>query len=414
MTDFLDDLERDLVAAARRLADADGRAATPRRWRVRSTARSALVAAVILVPCAGSAAAGTLLALRGSVIPAPEAVPPEQTPTAGTARVSPLRAADPARGVPPWTIRVARSETGLLCSTVGQVADGRFGLVGMDGRFRVLAPDVSDSCGLERHDAASLIGARVFAARHRADVRTVVSGVAGSALRAVEVDARGRVRRLAVGPGGTFVVALRGYPEDIAIRATLHFAGGRHEVHDFGRSPWVVPDPIGGPAWRTMGSMFGNDGRTCVQFSYARAQPGAPVSPSACGTLGDPLERRGAFFAVRRIAPGTGGTGRPVEPMGEGRWGRHAARTAVWGAAGDDVAAISVAAPHAAPRRLTITPGARTFLAVLPGTVDPRAVTVRVRLHDGRVRVAHGSTSLAGHPPPLQIGPHGHFVRITP
>jgi hypothetical protein len=117
MTDFIDGLERDLVEAARRRAEAPA----PAPFRVRAPRRSLLLAAALLVLMAGSAAGATLLALRGAVIPAPQAVQPEQTPAAGTARVSALRAQDPQPGLLPWTVRVARGETGLLCSTVGQV-----------------------------------------------------------------------------------------------------------------------------------------------------------------------------------------------------------------------------------------------------------------------------------------------------
>ncbi|HEU4977028.1 MAG TPA: hypothetical protein VFT50_18205 [Baekduia sp.] len=404
MTDFIDGLERDLVAAARRLAAAETAGEGQRRPRRRSPLRSLPIAATLLVLSAGSAAAGTLLALRGAVIPAPVAVPPEQTPAPGTARISELRAADPDPGAPPWTLRVARSRTGLLCSTVGQVRDGRFGLVGLDGRFRVLADGVSDSCGIERRDAASLIGARVFDARRRATVRTVVSGVAGPGLRSVTVTAGGRRRRPPVGKGGTFVLPLRGYPEDLAIRVILRFGDGRREVHALGRSPSVVPDPAGGGAWRTQSFRVSGDRRTCVSFLPARPGPSPPVSPAACGDLGDGLRRHGVFFAVRRIAPGTGGT--PVQPQGDGHWGGHPARTAVWGAAGDDVAAVSVQRRGRPAQRLRLVPGAQSFLAVYPPSVDPRSLTVRVRRRDGRPLIVHGSHGLVRHPlPPTHAPP---------
>ena len=47
-----------------------------------------------------------------------------------------------------------------------------------------MAEGVSDSCGVVHDGGVSLIGARVFDAAARADVRTVVSGVAGPSLRA--------------------------------------------------------------------------------------------------------------------------------------------------------------------------------------------------------------------------------------
>jgi hypothetical protein len=400
MTDFIEGLEGDLVEAARRLAGR--RAAEHQRGpRGRSSLRTALMAAAIVVLTAGTAAAGTLLALRGSVILAPEAVPPEQTPASGTSRVSELRAADPASGEPPWTLRVARSETGLLCSTVGQVQGGRFGLVGMDGRFRTIAEGVSDSCGSERHDAASLIGARVFDARRRPGVRTVVSGVAGSTLHSVELDAGGQSRRVPIGDGGTFLAPLRGYPEDLAIRVTLRFASGRREIHDFGRSPSVVPDPAGGPAWRTQGFAMSGDRRTCVTFAPARQRPEAPVSPAACGDLGEGMHRHGFFFAVRRITPGTGGL--PIDWPGEGHWGHTPARTALWGAMGEDVRSVTVQRPGHPPQAIVI-PVSRTVLAVFGPDVDPATLTVRVRLRNGRTVLAHRSTGIVAHPLPRRSG----------
>jgi hypothetical protein len=393
VTDFIDGLERDLVEAARRRAA--GRD-TVRVLRRRPPLRTLLLAAALLAVTAGTAAAGTLLALRGSAIPAPQAVPPEQTPVPGTSRVSAIRAADPAPGVPPWTIRIARSETGLVCSTVGQVSGGRFGLVGLDGRFRAIADGVSDSCGAERKGAASLIGARVFDAARRSDIRTVVSGVGGSALRRVEVQTVGGRRRVPV-VGGAFAVVLRGYPEDDAIRATLTFASGRREVHDFGRSPSAVPDPLGGPAWRATAFMVSGDGRSCTSFNWARQAPGGPQSPSACGDLGTGRHRLGWYVAARRIEPGTGGP--PFEPIGDGMWGDHPARTAVWGGVGEDVASLSVQVAAQPPRAVTL-PVNRVFLAVFSPRVDPGSITVRLKLKNGRTVVARGSTGLVDHPLP--------------
>jgi hypothetical protein len=397
VTDFIDGLERDLVDAAHRRAAA--RAAghdTVRVLRRRPPLRTLLLAAALLAVTAGTAAAGTLLALRGSAIPAPQAVPPEQTPVPGTSRVSAIRAADPASGIPPWTIRIARSETGLVCSTVGQVSGGRFGLVGLDGRFRAIADGVSDSCGAERKGAASLIGARVFDAARRADVRTVVSGVGGSALRRVEVQTVSGRRRVPV-VGGAFAVVLRGYPEDDAIRATLTFASGRREVHDFGRSPFAVPDPLGGPAWRATSFMVSGDGRSCTSFGWARQVPHGPLSPSACGDLGTGRHRQGWYVAVRRIEPGTGGP--PVAPIGQGMWGDHPARTAVWGGVGEDVAALSVQVAAQPPRAVTL-PANRVFLVLFPPRVDPGSITVRLKLRSGRTVVARGSAGLVDHPLP--------------
>jgi hypothetical protein len=396
MTDFIDGLERDLVDAARRLRD-DERAGARRGFPL----RGALLAAALFVIAAGSAAGATLLVLRGSAIPAPRDVPPEQTPEPGSARVSDLRARDPKPGNPPWTIRVARSRTGLVCSTVGQVVDGEFGLVGLDGRFRRFDEGVSDSCGAERRSSASLVGARVFDASKVSDVRTVVSGVGPQSLRRVRLSlANGRAMNVPVGAGGTFVAALRGYPEDLGVTATLVSANGRREVHAFGVGPFVVPDLAGGRAWRVMAGTTGDDRRTCVWFAPARQVLHGARSPSACGDLGGGRHQHGWFFAVRRITPGTGGP--QFDPLdNKGDWGSHPPRTAVWGAVGADVRSVAVRAGDGVVQRPSLRP-ARFFLVVFGPRVDPRDVTVTLRLRDGRTVVRHRSDRLVDHPIPTR------------
>jgi hypothetical protein len=302
--------------------------------------------------------------------------------------VAAIRAPDPQPGLLPWTIRVAQSETGLLCSTVGQVdpSDDTFGLVGLDGRFRPIAEGVSDSCGTVRDGGVSLIGARVFDAARRADVRTVVSGVG---------DRRAIARvQVSTVPGGThdvpvvdgmFAIALRGYPEDRALRATVLYKNGKREVHDFGRSAFVAVDPLGGPAWRLTAFVVGGRGNTCVSFGYARPTRDSPRSPSACGDLGDPVHRRGFFVAARALRPGL--KDRIGTPWA-GDWQRGPARTAVWGAVGDDVRAVAVGG-----RPVTIAPS-RTFLAVLPPRVDPASVVTSITYKNGRVETVKGSAHL--------------------
>lgn len=394
---IIDELGDSLAAAAAR-----EQAARP-SWRVflggSRSARSLALAFALLVAAAATAGAATLYVLRGSVIPAPASrdVAPEQTPAPGTSRVSELRVADPHAGEPPWTVRLARSRTGYLCSTVGQMRDRHFGLVGMDRRFRLLAPGIVDGCGQPRQHATSLIGARVLDAPRPADVRTVVNGVGGADLRAVTVAAGGTRQRAALGDGGVFLAVVRGYPEDLGIQVTLTFAGGRVERHAFGAGSFVVPDPLGGRAWTTTAFGFGTgpgrrpDLRTCVNFRPAREVRNPPISPSACGVLGNPRRRHGYFFAARRIVPGTGGV--PIQLDGDGHWGRHPARTAVWGLAAEDVTSVTVAAPGTTPRKLRLAPN-RAFLALYDARVDPRSIRVSVKFRDGRVEGRSGDTNL--------------------
>jgi hypothetical protein len=400
--DFVDGLEQDLLGAARRRRDAQ-RAARVARPRERFGLRRTGFAALLFVLVGAATAGATFAVLRGSVIPGPAAhdVPVGQLPAPGTARLTELRAADPVAGRPPWTLRLARSSTGLLCSTAGQLVDGRFGLVGLDDRFRAYAPTVVDSCGAQvRGPHASLIGARVFDADDERDVRTVVNGVGGPLLRAVMVVADGRRVAVPVGAGGAFVDALSGYPEDSALQVELRFADGDVERHAFGVDPAVVPDPEGGSAWRVSVSSlaYSADRDRCVDFAPARTEavvPGfvarAPISPAACGRTRRGMPRSGAYFAVRRIEPGTGD--RRGWLHGGGYWGDGPARTAVWGGFANDVRRIDVIGPEG--RRRTPALGPRhIFLALFPGDVDPRDLRVRVTLRDGRVSEHRGDTGL--------------------
>ena len=121
----LDAFGESLVAAARR-EDKEGQslfgfaelpgldrfgrelvASTRRRDRRRARARRFGIALGIALPIAATSGAATAVVLREAVIPAPARahLADEQTPLAGTAVVSTVRAADPGAGLP-WTVRV--------------------------------------------------------------------------------------------------------------------------------------------------------------------------------------------------------------------------------------------------------------------------------------------------------------------
>jgi hypothetical protein len=373
-------------------------------WPAWRGARPIVLAVLLALLIATAAAATTLLVLRGSPIPAPDPrdVAPEQTPAPGTARLVDLRAEDPGGG-PAWGIRLSRSRTGLVCSTVGQIVDAEFGLIGLDGRFRSIPERIVDSCGEPRRNAASLVGARVFDARRRADVRTVVSGVAGDELRRVTVEeGGGPSRELAIGDDGTFLGVLRGLPEDLQIVVTLSFADGHTESHPFGRARGVVPDPGGGRAWKVQAVEITGDARICVHFEPARALGIPTISPAACGVQRGEMRPLGYFFAIRRITPGTGGV--PVDLTGEGNWRNHPPRTAVWGRAGDDVVRLTVVGPGGERRDAPLDYGG-SFAVIFGGDVDPRELTVEVELEGGRVATHRGSANLVDRPVPVRRGP---------
>lgn len=337
-----------------------------------------------------------MLALRGAVIPVPRATPPEQTPLAGSGRLVGFSVADPRRGDPRWTMRLATSQTGLLCSTVGQLVDTQFGIVGLDGRFRRLSRGAADACSIVREDATSLVGARVFDASRPADVRTVVSGVGGDTLRTASIQAAGRTRPMRVHDGGTFMAVLAGLPEDLAIEVRLVFEDGRVERHPFGVATLVLPDPDGGRAWRIESGVVSGDPRQCTSLRSARPTRNGPLSPSACGRLGDPRNPKGVFFAVRRLTPGTGG--QPGGPFGEGAWRDTPARLLVWGAAGKDVESIGVQGPRGESHTGKFVRPNGTFAYMFGPDVRPGQVVVTVRFRDGRTLVRRTSTGILPSP----------------
>ncbi len=392
----------------------------PRRGGARSTAgpatsgrqsrrrwRAVFVTAMLPLLLATTAAAGTVAVLRGTIIAAPDSrdAGPAQTPAANSSLLAAADAADP-DGRTHWALRVARSRTGLVCGTIAQRAGRRFALTGLDGRLRLVPERLVDSCTAPRTGQATLVGARVFDARRPSAVRTVVYGLAPGA-RGARVQVRGRNRAVAVARDGSFLLALRGLPEDLALSVTVALADGREEAHPFGVSRFVVADPDGGRAWRVEAGGLGvargapSNPIVCATFRPAREAPRPTISPAACGSFEDPRRRRGFFFAVRRIVPGTGRV--PVDIFGEGNWGDHPARTAVWGQVGDDIEAVTVTGPGGLISEATIAPS-RSFLAIFGPDVDPRALSVRIRFTDGRVETRRGSQNLADGPVP-KAGP---------
>jgi hypothetical protein len=309
----------------------------------------------------------------------PAQVPDEQTPLAGTARVSAVRAPDPT-GSYPWAIRIARSKTGFTCTTVGQVHDRVFGLVGLDGVFRRLPGELSDACG----QGGALVGARIVDGK---PVRTIVYGAAGDRLRrATLLTAKGE-RDLKLGAHGTFVAALAGYPEDHAAGVRLTFPGHTEE-HDFGVATDTVVDPEGGQAWQVGAFKMGTRYR-CAHVHLARGNDtAAPITPTAC--LGLRLTNRAWVADARTFKPGERG----VPGFDRWSWSRSPARTVVWGVGRISKTVESVTLLGAgSPRRLTVSKQG-AFAMVLPAGVDPAKLRLRVRLATGETQTERPGTGL--------------------
>jgi hypothetical protein len=355
------------------------------------------LAAVILVLLAASAGAATYYVLRASPIAPlkPGDVEPQQRVAPGTSRVLGLRAADPERDEPPWALRIARSQTGLTCGTVGQIVDGEFGIVGLDRRFRALPEANADACSVPGTDGLTLLGLRVFDADEPADVRTVLDGLADPPLRRVQVSlAGGSPRTVAHDSSGAFLLALRGYPEDLQPVVTVTFKNGRTKRVALATSDNVVPDPLGGGAWRTEVGGFGCPARAgraprtcnppeCVTFSSARQGPDSASSPGLCGKSDNRRGRpsRALFYGARRLS----GDRRLMRSPFSGRWNGHAPRTALWGLVPPElVASIEVTGPGGL-RRVARPALNRAFLVVLDPKVDPKSLRVAIHYRDGRV-----------------------------
>ena len=285
-----------------------GRGRASARFARRLPARALGLAAVLVLSAAAASAAATLLALRGAVIPAPRATPPEQSPAAGSGRLAGFSVADTRRGEPRWTMRLATSRTGLLCSTVGQLVGGEFGIVGLDRRFRRLSPDAADACSIVAN------GRRV--ARRGADLRRRASGRrAHDRLgRRRRAPARGdassppdAARPSRVHAGGTFLAVLAGSaggprdPGPAALRRRPRRAPPvrrrRARAARSRRRPGVA---------RQSGVVSGD------RASASRCDPLASAAtarqPRRLRTARrQPSSPRGAFFAVRRMTPGSGG-----------------------------------------------------------------------------------------------------------
>ncbi len=112
-------------------------ARTSSRRRGSVHVRVALLALALVLATAAITLAATGVILTGSpvgTVRAPIATAGEGIPVAGGARLLPLRAPDPAGGLP-WGMRIIHTTRGLICVQIGRVDDGQLGELGVDGAF---------------------------------------------------------------------------------------------------------------------------------------------------------------------------------------------------------------------------------------------------------------------------------------
>jgi hypothetical protein len=162
MPDFIDRLGAELTraATAEPRPSRPGRVSWRPRWLTSMRRRTLLLVPALAVLGTGAALAAGIL-LTGT--PAGPKVPP--LPTAGygaaipgTAKLLPLRVADPAGGLP-WGLRTVRTTRDDVCLQVGRLAEGTIGALGEDGsfgndhRFHPFSDDYQDQLGCVTLDA---------------------------------------------------------------------------------------------------------------------------------------------------------------------------------------------------------------------------------------------------------------------
>jgi hypothetical protein len=384
------------------LPTADG----SRGARRRATAGrlSMVVVCLALLVLAAAATAAVLLIQQGAPLPGPHAQDLRSSgiPLPGSAHLAGLDAPDPDSSNPPWDLRLSRTGGGEICTAVGQVFDGRFGIVGLDHVFRALPLGSVDSCGTDGGDGPLLVGAKSFVGYSASEARTVLSGVAGSGVRSVTAyAAASSPRRLKLGPQGSFITVYAGGAEEVQPRVAIVMRDGRTHVVALEQSATLeVPDPEGGAGWAASSeadleaNAFPDE--DCVQLSRQPSQDTPqffllPSTPQLCGRLAaNPL-----FVQMRRFVPGEDASPNP--------WGNSPSRTIVYGIAAPRVSSLTLTGAGAA-RALTIDRQGGAFVAVLDGHVDPRALTLTATLRGGAVVSYRHPTGLLAYPSNTPIG----------
>jgi hypothetical protein len=228
MTDFLDRLERQLVLAAAAPLPASKPVAREAR---RLTPLGVGVAALVVGGAVALAASGVL---TGAPVKPTGPLSPtvgSGIPARGGSRILPLRAADPAGGLP-WGVRIVDTTRGYVCLQVGRVQNGQLGELGTDGafhddgRFHPIPPDILPLDGEIGNDPQCALPGEAFTTSlfdfdsnaappdgqpvPPRDQREIAFGLLGRhALSVTYATARGH-RTIAVNPGtGAFLFVQR-------------------------------------------------------------------------------------------------------------------------------------------------------------------------------------------------------------
>ena len=304
-----------------------------------------------------------------------------RAPAASPASPSPTRAATRHAGRCAWP-RAARACCARRSASSSAASSGSSASTGAFAASRRRPPTRAASCARTRRRSSARGSSTP---RGRPDVRTVVSGVAGTRLRGVTVAAAGRTQRVAVHAGGTFLAVFAGPARGPRARRA---AALRRRAR---RAPPVRdrPDRPARPGRRA-----------CVAHRERRAlgrlrRPASRCALRASGSTRRPARARAARSAtapparrvLRHPPPDAGHEGRPSAR----RSAAHGARRRRGCSSGARRARTSPRSPCAG-RGASAGPGRSSgptaaFAYMFGPRVRPDQVTVTVRFRDGRTLV---------------------------
>jgi len=228
--------------------------------------RVAAITVTLLLATAALALAATGVILTGSPVPtAARPIPTagEGVPATGASVLLPLRAADPAGGLP-WGMRVVHTTRGLICVEIGRVYHGQLGELGIDGafandqRFHPLPtdalPDVTNLSALGGSLTCAAQGST-----YSDDSEGALASAAGSARPTGHVRDGSQVRDVFFGLLGSHAVSIT-YHAGSAIRTQRLLPG-------LGAYLIVQSDPTG---------EIGSGGTSGYDASYRKSDPASP------------------------------------------------------------------------------------------------------------------------------------------
>jgi hypothetical protein len=198
------DLERQFEELGReRATSRRPRGRWVRSWR----SQHPLFAAVIAVGvCAGTAVGGVAVISDGASVATDPETPTDVVRAPEDRRLSPMRVSDPVEAALPWGVRIYSTARGTSCIVVGQVRDGRLGLVA--GRtFRAFPASTPGACGSTGGDGRVLAERQQQTSRGQ---RSLLYGLVGRDVRSLSLQVGGLSKDVEISPDGAFLVVRAG------------------------------------------------------------------------------------------------------------------------------------------------------------------------------------------------------------